>query len=61
MANQKQIIRACLLHEFKVGFNASEACREICMAFGEDAIKERWNRQCEPGGCTPIWKTTFFK
>uniref|UniRef100_A0A1I7W9S7 HTH_48 domain-containing protein n=1 Tax=Heterorhabditis bacteriophora TaxID=37862 RepID=A0A1I7W9S7_HETBA len=34
MANQKQVIRACLLYEFKLSSNASE----ICMVFGEDTI-----------------------
>lgn len=36
-----QVIRACLLYEFKLGSNASEACRRICSAFGNDVVKRR--------------------
>ncbi|MEZ0498462.1 hypothetical protein [Sphingomonas sp. IW22] len=41
MVDRKVIIRSCLLYEFKLGSNASEACRKICLAFGEDSVKER--------------------
>ena len=36
-----EIIRACLLYEFKLGTKAAEACRKICAAFGEGTIAER--------------------
>ncbi|KHJ88895.1 hypothetical protein OESDEN_11300, partial [Oesophagostomum dentatum] len=41
MAASNEIIRACLLCEFKLGTKAAEACRKICAAFGEGAIAER--------------------
>ena len=41
MSTQSCVIRACLLYEFKRGSNAAETSRRICMAFGENAIKER--------------------
>lgn len=45
MASQKQVIYACLLYKFKFGSNASNGYCKICMAFGDDVIKERiaWN------------------
>lgn len=39
-----QLIRACLLYEFKLANSAAEATRKICLAFGEDAVKERTAR-----------------
>lgn len=44
MTDRKVAIRSCLLYEYKLGTNASEACRKICLAFGEDAVKERTAR-----------------
>ena len=41
MADKKLIIRACLLYEFKLGTNASQACKNISKAFGKDSVKER--------------------
>ena len=44
MVDKKSIIHSCLLYEFKLGSNASEASRKINFAFGEDAVKERTAR-----------------
>lgn len=44
MAVKNSIIRSCLLYEFKLESNASEASRKICSAFGEGAVKERTAR-----------------
>ena len=41
MSVNSNVIRSCLLYEFKLGSNASEACRKICLAFGNDALKRR--------------------
>jgi len=42
--DKKSIIRSCLLYEFKLGHNASEASRKINFEFGEDAVKEQTAR-----------------
>ena len=39
--DKKSIISPCLLYEFNLKSNASEAFRNINFAFGEDAVKER--------------------
>ena len=40
-----QVIRACLLYEYKLGSNAADTTRRVNIAFGEDAIKERTVRK----------------
>ncbi|XP_065674006.1 uncharacterized protein LOC136090956 [Hydra vulgaris] len=41
MATQPTIIRSCLLYEFKLGRNATQAAKNICTAFGEGTVSER--------------------
>ena len=41
MSQPHNVIRACILYEFKLGTNAAEASRKICTAFGEDALTSR--------------------
>ena len=38
MQNSRKHIRHCLLYEFNLGHNASVATRNICQAYGQDAI-----------------------
>jgi len=38
------VTRVCLPYEFKLGNTAAEATRKLCLAFGEDAVKERTAR-----------------
>nr|XP_032512985.1 histone-lysine N-methyltransferase SETMAR-like [Danaus plexippus plexippus] len=45
MAVSNAIIRACLLYKFKLGSKAAEACRKICIAFGESAVAERTSQK----------------
>ena len=44
MSENKTVIRACLLYEYKLGSTASEAHRKICSAFGEQFFSERTAR-----------------
>ncbi|XP_065664499.1 histone-lysine N-methyltransferase SETMAR-like [Hydra vulgaris] len=41
MATQPTIIRSCLLYEFKLGRNVTQAAKNICTAFGEGTVSER--------------------
>lgn len=41
MAGVKDIIRTCLLHEFKLGTKVTEAAQNIHLAFGEKLLYER--------------------
>ena len=34
-------IRHVMLIHYKKGYNASQTCREICVAYGEDAVTDR--------------------
>ena len=38
MQKSKRQIRQCLLYQYKLGHNASEAARNICREIGEDAV-----------------------
>ncbi|GFS71552.1 histone-lysine N-methyltransferase SETMAR [Trichonephila clavipes] len=37
----KELVRCCLLYDFKVGLSAALSCRRICQAFGDSAVNER--------------------
>lgn len=41
MAVNKTLIRSCVLYEYKLGTNAAEAARKICIAFGDDVVSRR--------------------
>ncbi|XP_026827850.1 histone-lysine N-methyltransferase SETMAR-like [Ooceraea biroi] len=45
MSVSKEVIRSCLLYEFKLGSNAAEAARKICSAFGQVSVSERTARK----------------
>jgi len=41
MEVSKQLVRVCLLYDFKVGLSAAASSHRICQAFGESAVNER--------------------
>ena len=41
MTDQKFIVRACMLYEFRRGSKATVAAKNICEAFGKQAVSER--------------------
>ncbi|GFU66710.1 histone-lysine N-methyltransferase SETMAR [Trichonephila clavipes] len=49
----KELVRGCLLYDFKVGLSAAASSRRICQAFGDSAVKERtarhWFLKFRPG------------
>lgn len=53
MSVSNSIIRACLLYEFKLGTNATEASIKICTAFGEGTVTprtaQRWFKKFTSG------------
>lgn len=44
MEVSKELIRGCLLYDFKVGLTAAASSRRICQAFGVNAVNERTAR-----------------
>ncbi|GFY75876.1 histone-lysine N-methyltransferase SETMAR [Trichonephila inaurata madagascariensis] len=36
----KELVRGCLLYDFKVGLSAAVTSRRICQAFGDSAVNE---------------------
>ncbi|GFY69199.1 histone-lysine N-methyltransferase SETMAR [Trichonephila inaurata madagascariensis] len=40
----KELVRGCLLYDFKVGLSASASSRRICQAFGDSTVYERTAR-----------------
>ena len=53
MLKSKKSIRVCLLYEYKLGHNASEATRNLCRAIGPDVINittaYRWFQRFDNG------------
>jgi transposase len=53
MGTPKIVIRACMLHEFKLGSSATAAARKMCQAFGTEVVNERtvqrWYRKFQEG------------
>ena len=45
MEGSKDLVRGCLLYNFKVGLPAAASSRRICQAFGESAVNERTARR----------------
>jgi histone-lysine N-methyltransferase SETMAR len=45
MSTSKEQIRLRLLHEFQLGHNAAEACRNVCTALGNKAVCESTARK----------------
>ena len=41
MEGSKDLVRSCLLYDFKVGLLAAASSRRICQAFGDSAVNER--------------------
>lgn len=41
MNAQKRLVRSAMFYEFKLGHSAAECFRNICKAFGEEAVTER--------------------
>ncbi|GFV73616.1 histone-lysine N-methyltransferase SETMAR [Trichonephila clavipes] len=39
----KELIRDCLLYDFKVGLSAAASSRRICQAFGDSAVNENYH------------------
>ncbi|GFV28579.1 histone-lysine N-methyltransferase SETMAR [Trichonephila clavipes] len=37
----KELVRGCLLYDFKVGLSAAASSRRICLAFGDSSVNER--------------------
>ena len=67
MTDQKLVLRACLLYDFKMKKSASKSHRNLCEAFGENILSERtcqeWFRrfrerddslEAEPHGYPPV-------
>ena len=44
MEVSKELVRCCLLYDFKVGLSAAASSRRICQAFGDSAVNERTAR-----------------
>ncbi|GFV46916.1 histone-lysine N-methyltransferase SETMAR [Trichonephila clavipes] len=42
----KELVRGCLLYDFKVGLSAAASSRRICQVFGDSAVNERTAKQC---------------
>ncbi|GFY74653.1 histone-lysine N-methyltransferase SETMAR [Trichonephila inaurata madagascariensis] len=40
----KELVRGCLLYDFKVGLSAAASSRRICQAFRDSAVNERTAR-----------------
>ncbi|GFW15072.1 histone-lysine N-methyltransferase SETMAR [Trichonephila clavipes] len=40
----KELVRGCLLYDFKVGLSAAASNRRICQAFGDSAVNKRTPR-----------------
>ncbi|GFY66166.1 histone-lysine N-methyltransferase SETMAR [Trichonephila inaurata madagascariensis] len=40
----KELVRGCLLYDFKVGLLAAASSRRICRVFGDIAVNERTTR-----------------
>ncbi|PRD23165.1 UNVERIFIED_CONTAM: Histone-lysine N-methyltransferase SETMAR [Trichonephila clavipes] len=40
----KELVRGCLLYDFKVGLSAAVSSRRICQALGDSAVNERTAR-----------------
>ncbi|GFT15650.1 histone-lysine N-methyltransferase SETMAR [Trichonephila clavipes] len=40
----KELVRGCLLYNFKVGLSAAASSRQRCQAFGDSAVNERTAR-----------------
>ncbi|GFY47198.1 histone-lysine N-methyltransferase SETMAR [Trichonephila inaurata madagascariensis] len=40
----KELVRGCLLYDFKVGLSAAASSRRICQAFEDSAVNERTAR-----------------
>ena len=53
MTDQKFVLRACLLYDFKMKKSALESHRNLCEAFGENVLSERscqeWFRRFRGG------------
>ncbi|XP_076049305.1 histone-lysine N-methyltransferase SETMAR-like [Oratosquilla oratoria] len=47
------LVRGCLLHDFKVGLSAAASSRRVCQAFGDSAVNEcaarRWFKKFKSG------------
>ncbi|GFV57110.1 histone-lysine N-methyltransferase SETMAR [Trichonephila clavipes] len=40
----KELVRGCLLYDFKVGLSTAASSRRICQVFGDSAVNERMAR-----------------
>ncbi|GFY72332.1 histone-lysine N-methyltransferase SETMAR [Trichonephila inaurata madagascariensis] len=40
----KELVRGCLIYDFKVGLSAAASSHRICQAFGDSAVNERTAR-----------------
>ncbi|GFX23220.1 histone-lysine N-methyltransferase SETMAR [Trichonephila clavipes] len=40
----KELVRGCLLYDFKVGLSAAASSHRICQAFGDSTVNERTAR-----------------
>ncbi|GFV64909.1 histone-lysine N-methyltransferase SETMAR [Trichonephila clavipes] len=53
----KELVRGCLLYDFKVGLSAVASSRRICQAFGDSAVNERtarhWFKKIRSGDLSP--------
>ena len=45
MERSKDLVRSCLLYDFKVGLSAAASSRRICQAFGDSTVNERTARR----------------
>ena len=45
MKGSKDLVRSCLLYDFKVGLSAAASSRRICQPFGDSAVNERTARR----------------
>jgi hypothetical protein len=59
MEKSKEHIRLCLLYDYKLGLNASEAVRSICRGLGKDAVSKatRWFAQLTVGSSVFVTRT----
>ncbi|GFT31101.1 histone-lysine N-methyltransferase SETMAR [Nephila pilipes] len=45
MEVSKDLVRCCVLYDFKEGLSAAASSHRICQAFGDSAVNERTTRQ----------------